>query len=137
VAQRFSLSPADAAALEADYFSGSEWNVQLIDYARSLRVRCSTGILSNAWSDAREAIKTYVNDTQFDDLICSAEVGLAKPDRRIYELALARLRVQPAQTIFIDDVQSNVEAAQAIGMAGVRFLNTAQTMAEIEQHLAR
>jgi putative hydrolase of the HAD superfamily len=71
----------------------------------------------------------------FDDMLFSAEVGLAKPDRRIYELALDRLQARPAEAIFIDDVQENVEAAQAIGMAGIRFQSTAQTLAEIERYL--
>ena len=48
---------------------------------------------------------------------------------------LDRLRVQPAEAIFVDDVQENVEAAQAMGMAGVRFVSTEQTMADIEQYL--
>lgn len=135
-ARRFSLNAADVAALEEDYFSGGVWNDRLIDYARSLRVRYTTGLISNAWPDAREAIKAHVNDTQFHDLIFSAEVGLAKPDRRIYELALERLRAQPAEAIFIDDVLGNVEAAQAIGMAGIRFENTEQTIAEIERRLS-
>jgi putative hydrolase of the HAD superfamily len=74
-----------------------------------------------------------VNDTQFDDLIFSAEVGFAKPDRRIFDRALDRLRVQPAEAIFIDDVQGNVEAAQAIGMAGIRFVSTEQTIKDIER----
>ncbi len=135
VARRFSLNPGEAAALEADFFSGGQWNVQLIDYARSLRMRCQTGIVSNAWPDAREAVRSWVNDDAFDDLIFSAEVGLAKPDRRIYELALERLRVQPAEAIFIDDVEENVEAARAIGLSGIRFANVEQTIAAIERRL--
>jgi len=102
-----------------------------------LRVSYATGIINNAWPDAREAIKDHVNGTQFDDLIFSAEVGLAKPDRRIYELALDRLGVQRVEAIFIDDVQGNVEAAQAIGMAGIRFESTEQTIMMIEQYLNR
>jgi len=133
VADRFQLNPIDLAALRGDFFSGSVWNVQLIDFARSLHAAVKTGIISNAWPNARADVKRWVNGDTFDDLIFSAEVGLAKPDRRIYELALDRLRVQPTEAIFIDDVQTNVEAAQAIGLAGIRFENTAQTMAEIER----
>ena len=135
VADRFQLNLIDLAALRADYFSGGAWNDQLIDYARSLRPRYKTSIISNAWPDARAAVKHRINGEAFDDLIFSAEVGLAKPDQRIYELALDRLHVQPTDAIFIDDVQTNVEAAQAIGMAGIRFLNTNQTIMEIEQYL--
>ncbi len=122
---------------DGDFFSAAVWNDQLIDYARSLRARYNTGIISNAWPDAREAIKPHVNDDTFDDLIFSAEVGLAKPDRRIFDLALDRLRVQPAEAIFIDDVQGNIEAAQAIGMAGIRFVSTEQTIMDIERIFAQ
>ena len=135
VADRFELNPIDLAALRGDYFSGSVWNDQLIDYARSLRAHYRTGIISNAWPEAREAVKPWVNGNAFDDLIFSAEVGLAKPDRRIFDLALDRLRVQPGEAIFIDDMPGNVEAAQAIGMVGIHFVNTGQSIEEIEQHL--
>jgi putative hydrolase of the HAD superfamily len=141
VADRFQLNPIDLAALRGDFFSGSAWNARLIDYARSLRARYTTGtvyqtgIISNAWPNARAAVQRWVNGDAFDELIFSAEVGLAKPDRRIYELALARLHVEPAEAIFIDDVPENVVAAQAIGMAGIRFLNSDQTINDIEQYL--
>jgi FMN phosphatase YigB (HAD superfamily) len=65
----------------------------------------------------------------------SAEVGLAKPDRSIYELALDRLHVWLAEAIFIDDVAENVEVARAIGLAGIRYENTEQTIMMIEQYL--
>jgi putative hydrolase of the HAD superfamily len=137
VADRFELNPIDLAALRGDFFRGGVWNDRLIDQARSLHARHITGIISNAWPNARAAVRPWVNGDTFDDLIFSAEVGLAKPDRRIYILALDRLRVAPAEAIFIDDVQENVEAAQAIGMAGIRFLSTDQTIMEIEQYLNR
>ena len=137
VADRFQLNPIDLAALRGDFFSGSVWNERLIDYARSLRPRYTTGIISNAWPNARAAVKRWVNGDAFDDLIFSAEVGLAKPDRRIFDLALERLQVQATESIFIDDVQENVEAAQAIGMAGICFRNIDQTINDIEQHLKK
>jgi len=45
------------------------------------------------------------------------------------------LHVNPAEAVFIDDGQGNVEAAQAIGMQGIRFENTEQTIVEIERYL--
>lgn len=137
VADRFQLNPIDLAALRGDFFSGGAWNDRLIGYARSLRANYKTGIISNAWPNAREDVKRWVNGGTFDDLIFSAEVGFAKPDRRIFDRALARLQVQPVEAVFIDDVQENVEAAQAIGMAGIRFENTEQTIEQIEQYLTR
>jgi putative hydrolase of the HAD superfamily len=107
----------------------------IFDYVCALRLHVKTGLLSNAWPNARASIHDHVNESMFDDMIFSAEVGLAKPDRRIYELALARLQVQSAEAIFVDDVRENVETAQAIGMAGILVESTEQTIAEIERHL--
>ncbi len=134
-AQHFALGGDEAAQLRADYFSDSVWNEALIGFVRALRPRVKTGLLSNAWPNARASIRDHVNESMFDDMIFSAEVGLAKPDRRIYELALARLQVQPAEAIFVDDVKENVEAACALGIAGIRFESTEQAILEIERLL--
>jgi HAD superfamily hydrolase (TIGR01493 family) len=135
VADRFQLNPVDRAALRGDFFSGGMWNDRLLDYAQALRARYKTGIISNAWPNARRSIHDHINATLFDDLIFSAEVGLAKPDRRIYALALDRLHVQPAEAIFVDDVAGNVEAARANGLTGIHFESTEQTSLEIERTL--
>ena len=58
----------------------------------------------------------------FDDVVCSADVGLAKPDPRVYALAASRLRLEPGECVFIDDLAGNVEAARAAGMLAVHFL---------------
>ena len=58
-------------------------------------------------------------------------VGLAKPDPRIYRLALERLRVAPEQAVFIDDVAANVEGARQVGMHAIRFQSPAQTRQEL------
>ena len=84
VAQQFNLDDLTALQLRAAYFAGGTWDTDLIDFARSLRSRVKTGVISNAWPNARTSIREYVNETMFDDLIFSAEVGLAKPDRRIF-----------------------------------------------------
>lgn len=135
VTQHFALTAHESAQLRADYFSDSVWNEALIGFARALRPRYKTGVVSNAWPTARTAIVDHVNAAMFDDMVFSAEVGLAKPDRRIFELAVYRLRVKPAEAIFIDDVQKNVEVAQAIGLAGILYQNTRQVIAEIEEYL--
>lgn len=55
----------------------------------------------------------------FDVVVDSSEVGLRKPDRRIYELTCAELGVVPERTAFLDDHPGNVEAARRLGMAGI------------------
>lgn len=57
----------------------------------------------------------------FEHTVVSGEVGLIKPDRRIFELAIERCRLDPARSVFIDDMPANVEAARACGFHGVHF----------------
>jgi putative hydrolase of the HAD superfamily len=57
----------------------------------------------------------------FDCVVCSAAVGMAKPDPAIYALAAERLGLPPEKCVFIDDLDRNVEAARAAGMAAVHY----------------
>ncbi len=57
----------------------------------------------------------------FDDVIISGNVGMAKPDTAIFELARDRFGVTPSSTLFIDDGPKNVEAARAVGFQAVVF----------------
>ena len=57
----------------------------------------------------------------FDDIICSADVGMAKPEPEIYALAARRLGLPPEACVFIDDLETNVQAAREAGMHGVCF----------------
>ena len=121
VGRQLRLSAGELAQLRADFWSGDRYDQALIDYLRALRPRYKTGILSNAWPGTRAVHAAHLNGDAFDDLVYSAEVGLAKPDPAIYRLALDRLQVAPAEAVFVDDVLENVAAAQALGMAGVQF----------------
>lgn len=134
----FKLDPASLAQLQADFWSGDRRDDALVAFIRSLRPAFKTGILSNAWSDGRWIIgEKFGLADAVDDLVISAEAGIAKPDRRIFELALARLGVQPAEAVFVDDFARNIEGARAIGMPAVHFKGTAQAIAEVRAWVER
>ena len=57
---------------------------------------------------------------------------MAKPDRRFYELACARLGCPPSRTVFVDDKQSCVDGARAAGLHAVRHHENAQTIAALQ-----
>ena len=57
----------------------------------------------------------------FDGLVISGEVGLLKPDPRIYRLLFERFGIDPGRGLFIDDVADNVAGAQAVGLSALRF----------------
>ena len=82
----------------------------------------TVAVLSNAGPDLRVNIDETLGRTiAWHDILCSAEVGLAKPDPAIYRLAMARLSLRPAQCFFIDDIRANVAGAQEVGWTAHRF----------------
>jgi putative hydrolase of the HAD superfamily len=133
VAERLALTPAEVAELRADFWRGDVFDEALLAYIRSLRPRYKTGIISNAWVGMRAMHQPRLNAGTFDVIVYSAEEGLAKPDPAIFLRALDRLGVAPAEAVFVDDMPENVEAARALGMAGVRFQKGLDVPAELER----
>jgi epoxide hydrolase-like predicted phosphatase len=111
-------------------------NEELVAYVRDLRTRCRTGIISNSFVGATEREgERYGFPDLVDAVIYSHEVGFAKPDPRIYEIACERLDVQPREAVLVDDVKRWIDAARRLGMQGVVFRTTPQAIAEIEAFL--
>ncbi len=110
-----------------------ELNVELAAYFTSLRPRYQTAILSNSFAGARGKEQQRYQFAEMCDLIIySHEEEMRKPDRRIYELACERLGVQPAEMVFLDDVDQSVAAARELGIHAIQFKETAQAIADIE-----
>jgi len=81
-----------------------------------LRGRVRLGLLSNVGRGARERLDALGVSARFDDVVCSGDVGLAKPDPAIFRLAAHRLGVAPEACAFIDDTERHVAAARALGL---------------------
>lgn len=76
--------------------------------------------LSNFPLDVFEEIKNdYYFFRHFDGGIISAEVKLSKPDIRIYQYLIRKYSLIPSETLFIDDIEENVIAAETAGMTGM------------------
>ena len=119
-----------------EFFAGDEINQELIDFARSLKPKYKVGLLSNAWMNVRENLSAYFDFlNSFDVSIFSAEVGLRKPDERIFNLILDRLDVKPMETVFVDDFSENIKGATALGLKAIHFAGTGQAIADINKLL--
>jgi len=132
VQSTFKLTDEQMRELVPDFWSGDVVDSELLKFIGELRSRYKTAILSNAYPTGRWAIteKFGLRDA-VDEIIISAEEGVAKPDARIYRIAAERLGVKLEETVFVDDVARNVEAARALGMHVVEFKNTAQALADV------
>jgi putative hydrolase of the HAD superfamily len=127
-------------SLRDTYFAHLKPNAPMIDFMRELRGRgLRMALLTNnvrEWEPHWRA-KLPELDEIFEVVVDSAFVGMRKPDPAIYELTLERLGggLTASECVFVDDNDVNVEAAAALGMAGVRFESSAQARAEVEAAL--
>jgi epoxide hydrolase-like predicted phosphatase len=88
------------------------------------------------WGDHWRA--TFPVDELFEVVVDSCEVGMRKPDSRIYTLTCERIGVTPEASVFIDDNAENIAAARALGMETVHFgENPFVAMSELDAILER
>ena len=93
-------------------------NRELLDFIRAdLKGRYRLGILSNASRDGViEQLFSPKDRALFDAIITSREVGLAKPDSRMYELVANKLGVEPMECLYVDDQERHAAGARDAGM---------------------
>lgn len=110
-------------------FAGSGPDDAMVEVLRSARAAgLRTGLVSNSWGTPYPRAGW---GELFDTVVISGEVGLRKPDPRIYRLAASQLGVLPAHCVFVDDLAPNVRGAAAVGMVGIHHVDAATTRAEL------
>jgi putative hydrolase of the HAD superfamily len=134
VRARLGLSQETFSDVKKEFWAGDALDTSLVNFLRSLRPRYQTALLSNAWDDLRAVLERELKILDaFDQVIISAEVGLMKPDERIFHLALERLGVAPREAVFVDDYSENIDGARAIGLHAIHFRSADQARVEVEQ----
>ena len=118
------LDASDCAALiEADNELWTQPNQPMIDWAAALQAAgVRTGILSNL-GDAMETgvLARCPWLKAFDHHTFSHRLGIAKPELAIYWHAAEGLGIEPAQVLFIDDREDNIEGARQAGMQTIQY----------------
>lgn len=136
--QFIGMTPAQLEAFVEDFWNIylGDPNPELVAYFSALRPRYRTALLSNSFDGAREREQDRYHFAEMVDVIIySHEVGLAKPDPRIYALTSQRLGVQAQEIVFLDDAERNVATAAAFGFHAILYQNNAQAIAEIDRCL--
>lgn len=109
--------------IELDVGSWTQINGDTLDFAARLRENgIATAVLSNMNIDALALINrefSWIHD--FDPLVYSCDLGLCKPDRRIYEICVSRMGLKPQECLFLDDGPGNVAAAVDFGIRAMVF----------------
>ncbi len=87
----------------------------VVDFAHSLKNKCKIGILSNLVYFDRVRIDKHYDLSKFDKVYLSFEIGLRKPDEKIFEYVTNDLGIDPQNILFIDDEEYNILAAKKMG----------------------
>ena len=124
VANALSLSPQALEEFKQKFWQGDQIDRELLNYLTRLGSSYKTALLSNAWLDTREALAEeyqIIEGQTVDHILISSELGIAKPDPRIYHILAEKINSDFNQILFVDDFPENIEAAEALGIQTIHY----------------
>ena len=102
--------------------------------ATSLKKHVRLSVISNTDQLHYEYIRqTYPVMQHFEEPVTSFQVHALKPDSKIFKSALARFSLAPEDTLFIDDLFENIDAARSLGMRGIVFQSAQQLQQDLHE----
>ncbi|GAB6275609.1 MAG: HAD family phosphatase [Rectinema sp.] len=121
------------ALIEYDVKSWTIINQDMKKYIRTLhRNGLKTAILSNINFDTIRHLEAHQKwIARLDHRIFSCELNMIKPEKAIYERCLSEVGCAPEECLFVDDLDANVQAANALGIHAILFENSREMMGEI------
>jgi epoxide hydrolase-like predicted phosphatase len=115
-----------------DMFQPIEPTIKLLDTLREKGYKLY--ILSNFIRESFEALSPKMIFLQkFDGVVASYSIGMAKPDRDIYEHVLEKFDLNANECVFIDDMQVNVDGAESVGISTILFESTEQLIDQLKK----
>jgi putative hydrolase of the HAD superfamily len=131
---RFDGQPVLADGLLARMFAASILDQAMLEMMRTLRCAgVRTALLSNSWGGTGYPRELFPEI--FDAVVISSEVGMRKPEERIFRHAAQLLGLEPEECVFIDDIEANVLAAQTLGLVGLRHQESRLTVERLGELL--
>lgn len=113
-----------------EYEYAAAWLKEL--KVRGYRVYLLSNYGVNTFAEAKRSF-AFLNNA--DGMVISYEIGHIKPEPEMYEELIHRYGVEPEESVFIDDLQLNVEAAERMGFHGIRFTTRAEVLKKLEDLL--
>lgn len=97
-------------------------NEDVLAFVREVRAAgVPVGLATNATDDVRDDLKKLALESEFDQVISSAEIGFHKPSRDFFIQACTFMGTPPDICLFVDDQDRNVQGARAAGLSAMRF----------------
>jgi len=125
-------APIDPSGMKERLFALVKPEERMLAAVRAVRAAgVRTALVSNSWGRSGFPVEELAE--LFDEVVISGEVGLRKPDPAIYRLAAERLGVPVERCVFVDDIRSNIDGAEAVGMRGLHHLEMDTTLRAFEE----
>lgn len=124
VSTRLSLTPDELENFMNLFWAGDRLDKSLIDFLESSRSVYKTALLSNAWGNFRDVLARKYNIREgktVDHILISAELGVAKPNPRIYQILADTLECNFEEILFVDDFIENIIAARSMGIQTIHY----------------
>ncbi len=128
------LSGQPASDVQAVFDDISFIDAEMVSLIKHLKVHYKIGLLSNtSVTYIRRLFQEHDLEPLFDDVTISAEVGLIKPDPKVFEHSLRQLGVSANEAIFIDDNPTNAQAAASIGIKSLVYKNIEELKRDLDK----
>lgn len=128
------IGVTEPAGLIDRLFAGMRTDHAMMNAVRAAKdAGVHTGLVSNSWGKGRYDRSQF--PVLFDGVVISAEVGVRKPDPRIYEQGAEAIGLEPAACVFVDDLPGNLKPARELGMATVHHTDAQETVPQLERLL--
>jgi len=108
-------------------------NKSLYKIAFKLKKNYKIAILSDQWYLSKDVYVNKRNMSKFDQVIISCDVGMRKPDLKIYQLLIKKLKLKPSEIIFIDNREFNLKPAEKLGIKTILFKNNKELLKEFKK----
>ncbi len=118
------------------YKENFKQNKELFEKASQLKKKgYKIGVLTDQWHFSQEALMPKSLYRKFDEVVISCEVGMRKPNPKMYKLILKRLKISAKQVLFIDNQEWNIKPAKKLGMKTILYKNNKQLFKELDRIL--
>ncbi len=109
-------------------------NDELYDFAFNLRKKgYKIAILSDQWHLSKNVFIDKKDAKKFDAVVVSCDVGMRKPNPKIYKYTLKKLKLKAHETVFIDNRKWNTKAAKKSGIKSILFKSNKQAFRELKK----
>ena len=121
--------------IQADVKSWTQIDDSMVRFIAGTRAKVETlAIISNMIRDTLAYMQSHFEWLDlFDGQFYSCELGITKPDRRIFEYCLNRLEVSAHECLFVDDSEKNVHGAKNSGMHVIHYKSYPQFLHELSE----